>query len=578
MPIECDVKYKLNGEEISAENLGGKSGEVKIIIEYKNNDEHIINVNGKDEKLYTPFVVICGAILDNTIHKNISVSNGKVIDDGSKTFVLGMALPGLKESLNMNDIDIPSNVEITMNSTNFEIGNIASFVTPKVFEETDLTFFDELDDIFSKVNTLNSSSSQLENGANVLKSGANTFYEKSQEFNSAMKQISDGADSANENYSKINNGIDTLNKSSLSLSNGAKQISEGTQAVSNALGDVSNGVSSLKSGSLELKNGIDTLNNALAPILSSIGGGNTSGSTNIANQLKTLITETTKAKIELENINSNLQSQINAFDIQISNLEASLDKLDPNATDYTEMQASIKNQIATLEATKSKIEPQIQASINANIGIISSLNSSLQTYNNIANLMQNSQGLSDLATLPQGMSKLSKGADALAKGAENLQNGVNTLEAKTKDLSGGAKTLYDGAKELSIGTDELNKGSNQMKSGLDTLSNGTSDLTNANNQLTEGAKTLSNGANTLADGVSKFNKEGISPICNYINGDLKDVSIRLEKLQELANNYDNFTMLNHEAEGNVKFIMIMDGIKKMENCKEEAIIDNKKSN
>lgn len=114
LPIECNVKYELDGQEISAKDLSGKSGNVKIIIEYKNKDEHICNINGKDEKLYTPFVVVCGTILDNTIHKNVTVSNGKVIDDGNKTFVLGMAMPGLKDSLGINDIDIPSKVEISM--------------------------------------------------------------------------------------------------------------------------------------------------------------------------------------------------------------------------------------------------------------------------------------------------------------------------------------------------------------------------------------------------------------------------------------------------------------------------------
>ena len=116
LPLECSVKYELNGEEISAKALAGKSGKVKIIIEYKNKAEHIVNINGKSEKLYTPFVVVCGTILDNTIHKNITVSSGKVVDDGNKTFVLGMAMPGLKESLNIKDIDIPSKVEISMDS------------------------------------------------------------------------------------------------------------------------------------------------------------------------------------------------------------------------------------------------------------------------------------------------------------------------------------------------------------------------------------------------------------------------------------------------------------------------------
>ena len=65
LPIECNVKYELDGNEITASELVGKSGKVKITIEYINKDAHTVNINGKDQTLYTPFVVVCGTIIDN---------------------------------------------------------------------------------------------------------------------------------------------------------------------------------------------------------------------------------------------------------------------------------------------------------------------------------------------------------------------------------------------------------------------------------------------------------------------------------------------------------------------------------
>ena len=108
----------------------------------------------------------------------------------------------------------------------------------------------------------------------------------------------------------------------------------------------------------------------------------------------------------------------------------------------------------------------------------------------------------------------------------------------------------------------------QLTNGLGSLKNGSSSLQN-------GANELDKGANTLAQGVKTFNEEGIKKICNYINGDMKDMSERVEKLKELSKAYHNFTMLNGENEGNVKFIMIMDTIKKQESndeTKEEAVL------
>ena len=80
-----------------------RSGKVKVTISYTNKDVHTIS----GETMYTPFAVVCGTIVDNENNKNIEVSNGKVIDNGDKSIVIGLALPGMQESLK-TDMDIPS--------------------------------------------------------------------------------------------------------------------------------------------------------------------------------------------------------------------------------------------------------------------------------------------------------------------------------------------------------------------------------------------------------------------------------------------------------------------------------------
>jgi putative membrane protein len=63
LPISCSVKYELDGEEISAKDIAGKSGKVKVTINYENKSENLVNINGKTQKLYTPFVVVAGTPL-----------------------------------------------------------------------------------------------------------------------------------------------------------------------------------------------------------------------------------------------------------------------------------------------------------------------------------------------------------------------------------------------------------------------------------------------------------------------------------------------------------------------------------
>lgn len=45
LPIDCIIKYELDGEEISANDLAGKSGRVKITIEYTNKESRIVNID-----------------------------------------------------------------------------------------------------------------------------------------------------------------------------------------------------------------------------------------------------------------------------------------------------------------------------------------------------------------------------------------------------------------------------------------------------------------------------------------------------------------------------------------------------
>ena len=58
LPVECKISYELNGKEISAKELNGKSGKVKITLTYLNKEEHIVKISGENQKLYTPFVTI----------------------------------------------------------------------------------------------------------------------------------------------------------------------------------------------------------------------------------------------------------------------------------------------------------------------------------------------------------------------------------------------------------------------------------------------------------------------------------------------------------------------------------------
>lgn len=224
-------------------------------------------------------------------------------------------------------------------------------------------------------------------------------------------------------------------------------------------------------------------------------------------------------------------------------------------------------------------EAGITKQITANKTLIATLQNNSALNANTSKALESDKSLETLvASLKKvkgGVEELQTGTDTLYKGISELKDGSSQLAAKSPELSQGAYALYQGTSKLVEGTKALNSGSTAMKKGLSTLNSSTKQLTSANGMLVDGANTLSEGATTLADGVSKLNNEGITPICNYINKDLKSITTRIDELQKLSNDYNNFTMLNDGDAGEVKFIMIIDSIKKDDNSKQEIILDTK---
>ena len=81
-----------------------------------------------------------------------------------------------------------------------------------------------------------------------------------------------------------------------------------------------------------------------------------------------------------------------------------------------------------------------------------------------------------------------------------------------------------------------------------------------------------NGANELQNGMRKFDEEGIQKIYSIVNNNVRDLQSRVEKLRELSNEYNSFTNIDENAKGNVKFIMMIDSLRKQEEKKEQAIL------
>ena len=213
-PITCVIKYELNGEEVEAKDIVGKSGKVKVTLTYTNNDVHTVKVNGKYTKMYTPFIVVAGTIINSNM-SNVEITNGKIIDNGNKKMAIAMCFPGLQESLDISKdkIDIPSTIEFTMDANDFEMNNIISYATPKLVEESDLNMFDDLDEIYSKVNELQDAANQIQDGSSKLNDGAKTLRNGASTLNDGANELSREINNKLAQYEEIK--AEALNKKEL---------------------------------------------------------------------------------------------------------------------------------------------------------------------------------------------------------------------------------------------------------------------------------------------------------------------------------------------------------------------------
>ncbi len=536
LPIECKVKYEIEGKEVKAEEIIGKTGHIKITIEYINQDEHIVKINGKNEKMYTPFVVVAGTILKNDKNKNIEISSGKIINDGSKSIIMGIALPGLKESLDNDSIDlkIPNNIEITMDTTDFELGNIISFVTPKLLEENDLQIFNKIDKLYNQVNALEDASSQIQKGSKELVSGTSQLASGTKELNKGAKEAYNGAKQIKTEVKKAANQLvkdknDVLDQKTLSnIGEQAKQSANLSDTQKVQIGNQAQTVAKQTIQNQKKAIGEKAANQATSEIEEQ--------KTQIGNQAASQVTGLTLTQLQKQQIIENVKKGLKA--------NANYNAL-PEEQQAIILQFSQNSAITAAEATAKETAKQVASQTAQRVATQIAKQVANRTAQSVA--QEVAQNVANQTAQSVAQTAATQTAEVAAKNtAKQVANQVKSI-AQNQVISQ-MNTLGEGLDQLTDGLDNLNKGTNSLQDGVNKLNDG---------------------ANELANGIQTFNKEGIQKICNYINGDIKNVSERVEKLTELSKEYNNFTMLNGDNNGSVKFIMIMDTIKKQEDNDEE---------
>ena len=219
LPVDVTVTYYLEGSEVSADEIAGKTGAVRIRFDYDNHTD-------------VPFMVLSSAILSGDVFSDIEVTNGRILDLGDRKAVIGFAFPGLMDSLKLADyepteeIDLPEYVEIEARAVDFALDFTATVVSTGLFDELEDEDLKDFEDMADDMDELTDASSELADAAGELADGGATFGEYLDQYFGGLSKVSEGTGALDEGLSLLSQNIGKLTKGAGKLEKGLGQIEQ----------------------------------------------------------------------------------------------------------------------------------------------------------------------------------------------------------------------------------------------------------------------------------------------------------------------------------------------------------------
>ena len=175
LPIELKINYYLNGKKTDAKKIAGKSGKIKIEIEVINKVYEDKTIKGKQKRIYTPFSTALEVTLPVDKFSSVKCDGGTLLSEGKTSIATFVAFPGLKESLDVDKLDLDINLSnkftIEADVKEFSLAPIMIVATPELPNLDKIEEADTISKLKSELNQLNDGATQLSNGSNKLYKG-----------------------------------------------------------------------------------------------------------------------------------------------------------------------------------------------------------------------------------------------------------------------------------------------------------------------------------------------------------------------------------------------------------------------
>lgn len=541
LPVSVKLRYELDGQEMSAKDMEGKSGHLKLTISFTNNYSEVKNINGKSIVIHPSY--LAGGMLNMSTGNftNVKCESGKIVNDGTNEMLAFANIPGLNETLRSagldkvnNQLGISDDVTVEADVNNFDLGSIMVGMTNEIDLASELNgigsvseLTDGIDQLIEADDQLIDGSKQLYDGTTQLKEGIaplSSAYPQIETLTNAFDQLHDGTTTLSTGLNQYTAGVDQLNVVS---KQNLYKLSMGATTLNTSLNNEES-----KSQLTQLVQGSNDLNEGIQYLNEQVNGDDSMLKPDMVKNLTEALKTTNEQVGKLGQVLNDLQDQEGAFvDLsnQITKASENINKLGTLQTSFKEVTDGASAIITADNEQIKSVDDQLAAIRTKEIN---ALNASIEALKNAANavpeddttgakakieeqinaLESQKATLGDASSLSVTLKDLSQsqvGIDKIVSDSKETLKELNAVYNSSKtDIKNLSTKLAEANKSVEVLNgvmEQLNKNgitSEEFKTKVNTLKAGVEKLAKNSPALANGVATLANKLNNLGEGLN----------------------------------------------------------------------------
>lgn len=382
LPVSVKLRYELDGQEISANDIQGKSGHLKLTISFTNNYSKVKNINGKSIVIHPSY--LAGGMLNMSTgnFSNVKCESGKIVNDGTNEMLAFANIPGLNETLKSagldkvnNQLGISDDVTVEADVNDFDLGSIMVGMTNEIDLASELGEIGSVSELTDGIDQLIEADNQLIDGSKQLYDGTTQLKEQAAPLTGSsdqVRQLSSGAIQLNDGVKALQTGISQYTAGASAINEGVNQlygIPQGAAAISSGMNTKGKSGFSMVEASSTLRKGLDQLNSVAAGISAE------SYYNSLMDNVKTAEAGVTKlqnevlapTKTELGNLGDVLKkassslSGLSTLVGQLSSVEAAIEQDQDTVSSNNDIVTANNKKIESVKETKNKLNEAISS-------------------------------------------------------------------------------------------------------------------------------------------------------------------------------------------------------------------------